>query len=123
MANVVVNIVSIEPKPGRVHEVTYEYTITLNDEECARKASFNLEVELTGVDIRFDDQLGTAIDKHTVNPLPDVCEIKGTKSFPAATNVLNEDWGDDEIRIDLHVTDVLTNDSDVFQSPEFSGNF
>ena len=124
MPTVSVTIKSINPKPGRIHEVTYEYTVQCNDDECARPASFELEVELTGADsFSPDDQLAKAIDSHTVTCDPDTCQITGPRSFPVATKLLDEDWGKDEIRLDLHMMDSLTQNTGTYPSAEFTGNF
>jgi hypothetical protein len=123
MASVDVVILSIEPKPGRVHEVTYKYTITLHDDEIGRKASFDLEVGLTGVDVVWDEELGKGIDKHTVKVPPDTRVVTRTRKFTVASSVLDEDWGRDEIRIDLHVMDSVTKHSTVYSSKVFSGSF
>ena len=122
-----VSILSIEPKPGRLHEVTYEYEIRCSDDECATGTSFTIAVDLTGADSGItlaDDALATGIDSHTVvcNELSG-CVMSGTRSFPAASDTLDEDYGRDEIRIDLQVTNLTTSATATVSSGEFPGNF
>ena len=126
MATITVNSNSISTAAGAagVTNVTYEYTVTCDRQECENEVTLAMCVSLTGLDKWHNDTLGGSMDLHlfTCEENEDgVCTKTVTRTFPVATHVLNEDWGDDEVQLTLWGNDgVGLPDSG---SGEFTGDF
>jgi len=84
--------------------IAYTYEIEPSQADCAGNVSYKMEAELIGVDIIFDDHLGSGLDAHDIvftdrGP----CEKKVVeRSFQTETWRLDEDaFGKDEIQLKL----------------------
>lgn len=118
-----VTIDKIQKAPGGIHHIVYTYTLQCTEEECAVNSSFKFDVNVTGADQWIDDSLAKDVDSFTV-PCGENCQaVEGTRSFPIDTTKLNEDWGRDEIRLDIKGTHTVNNTESNHQSNEFSGYF
>lgn len=105
ISNVTLNLSQTgrQEKLGLV-KVEYTYTLECNKKECLAKTGFDVSVNLVGVDPLLDDNLEYGLDDHDI-----ACEPEGekckpqpyTRSFIIARSLLNEDWGGDEIQLDL----------------------
>ena len=108
MATVTVRSISFLDGKAGVTNVHYDYTIDCTEAECDAGATLALTVSLTGVDKWYNDNLGGSMDLHTVTcerNSEGVCSVSGARTFPVATHVLDEDWGEDEIRLTLWAGD------------------
>ncbi len=104
MASVTVNSISFAKGKAGITNVTYEYTINCDGEdECTEKA-YALTVSLIGDDKWYDDDLGGSMDLHTFT-CDGSCPKTVSRTFPVSTKVLDEDWGDDEVKLVLWVSD------------------
>jgi hypothetical protein len=103
MPIVTVNSISFSKANGGITDVTYEYTIDCNQGEC-NKETYALTVSLVGVDQWWDDDLGGSMDLHKFT-CTGKCPVTITRTFPVSTKVLDEDWGEDEIKLVLWVSD------------------
>jgi hypothetical protein len=93
-----------EQRVLRVVEVTYAYSLH-NRSEAGTKdpgTPFWCTVDILGEDIFTDDLLAVNIDAHSTHCEPDTTE-RVERCFIVAQGVLDEDIGDDEIKLRLRV--------------------
>lgn len=84
--------------------VAYTYVIEPSEADCKGNVTYRMEVELLGVDLIWDDHLGSGLDKHDIvfsDQGP--CEKQVAKrSFQIESWRLDEDaFGKDEIQLKL----------------------
>lgn len=105
MASVTVTFISATPRNdgSGITDITYEYTINCSEEEYQNDTPLAVCVTLIGDDKWYDDTLGGSMDLHPVD-----CSqgsVSGQRTFPVDTDLLDEDWGDDEIILRLWASD------------------
>ena len=122
MATITVGTVTFAPAPGGVSWVNYNYTLQCTDQECALPAGFNMNVSFTGIDKWINDDLATRLDPHVTN-CPANCSANISRSFPVASSELNEDWGQDEVRLNLHSRPTTGGAASTSSSGTVTGNF
>ncbi len=89
----------------RVVDVGYSYTLKNTTDPQLKSADnpFDVEIDILGDDVLIDDILARAVDRHSVQ-----CEASTTqrvkRSLIVAQEVLNEDLGDDEIKLRVRVS-------------------
>lgn len=105
MPTLSVNSVTITKGKAGVSTVEYNYTVQCTDEECEDDTVFALTSALVGVDPYFNDAIGFGFDPHPY-VCPDDCSAQiFNRKFPVATRLVNEDYGKDEVKFTLSITD------------------
>jgi hypothetical protein len=90
----------------KIVDLTYGYTLTCTDVECARTLSFDVSVDILGDDLVGDDLLATAVDRHIVECGATHLEpIEMRRSFVVGQSLLDEDIGTDEIKLRVWARD------------------
>lgn len=90
----------------KIVDLTYGYTLTCTEVECARSISFDISIDILGDDLVRDDLLAAAVDRHIVE-----CEathldpIKMRRNFVVGQSLLDEDVGADEIKLRVWARD------------------
>ena len=89
--------------------ISYGYTLSLSAEEAAEPdepISYRISVDVLGDDLLKDDELALDVDSHSVvtdEQEPQPIEIE--RAFVVGQALLDEDLGDDEIKLRIVVRD------------------
>jgi hypothetical protein len=89
--------------------ISYGYTLSLNPDEAAEAdepLTYRVSVDVLGDDLLKDDELALDVDSHAVvmgeqEPQPITME----RAFMVGQDLLDEDIGDDEIKLRIVVRD------------------
>lgn len=96
---------TVQQRVLRVVEVGYAYTLSY-ETDPGRKASavpFNVEIDILGDDLLSDDLLAAAVDQHSVD-CPADSSVRVARTLTVAQGLLDEDIGDDEIKLRIRLT-------------------
>lgn len=109
MPNITFTAFALAPAPGNIVNVTYTYVLVCTAPECKIGDQITLSVGFTGIDLIRDDNLARGLDPHVVPCRCDEKECVGlpitnTRTFIVGTSLLNEDFGRDEIQLNLTAT-------------------
>jgi len=88
----------------RVVDLGYSYTLTNSVDPDAKDPGtvFQVEIDIIGDDVLSDDLLARAVDQHTVD-CPAGASIETRRELTVAQGLLDEDVGDDEIKLTVRV--------------------
>ncbi len=91
----------------RVVDLGYSYTLTNTVDAPDRSHKdpatiFRVEIDIIGDDVLSDDLLARAVDQHTVE-CPAGTTIATNRELTVAQGLLDEDVGDDEIKLVVRV--------------------
>lgn len=90
----------------KIVDLSYAYTLTCTEVECARAISFDVSVDILGDDLVRDDLLATAVDRHIVECAATHIEpIEMRRKFVVGQSLLDEDVGTDEIKLRVWARD------------------
>lgn len=89
--------------------ISYGYTLSFSSEEAAKAdepISYRISVDVLGDDLLKDDELVLDVDSHSVvADEEDVQPIEMERAFVVGQALLDEDVGDDEIKLRIVVRD------------------
>jgi hypothetical protein len=89
--------------------ISYGYTLSFDADEAAEAdepKSYRISVDVLGDDLIKDDELALDVDSHSVvTGERDVHPIEMERAFVVGQELLNEDVGDDEIKLRIVVRD------------------
>jgi hypothetical protein len=89
--------------------ISYGYTLSLSSEEVAEAEepiSYRISVDVLGDDLLKDDELALDVDSHSVvADEQEVQPIEMERAFVVGQALLDEDVGDDEIKLRIVVRD------------------
>lgn len=102
----------------RVVDVGYSYTLTnpvdasiSTGEKDSAITAFIVEIDIIGDDVLSDDLLARAVDQHKII-CPEGASVATSRQLTVAQGLLDEDVGDDEIKLVVRVTRDNRSDSD-----------
>jgi len=89
----------------RVVNLSYDYELTHSVDPGAQGSThpFQVDIDIIGDDVLSDDILASRVDAHEVN-CPVDATVAISRQFTVAQGVLDEDVGDDEIKVRIRVT-------------------
>ena len=84
--------------------VSYAYTLANTAEPGSKdpETPFNVEIDILGDDLIMDDLLAKSVDRHSIDCAVGAT-VQGTRTLTVAQSLLDEDIGDDEIKLILRV--------------------
>jgi hypothetical protein len=89
--------------------ISYGYTLSVSSEEAAEAdepISYRISVDVLGDDLLKDDELALDVDSHSVvADEQEVQPIEMERAFVVGQALLDEDVGDDEIKLRIVVRD------------------
>lgn len=89
--------------------ISYGYTLSISSEEAAEAdepISYRISVDVLGDDLLKDDELALDVDSHSVvADEQEVQPIEMERAFVVGQALLDEDVGDDEIKLRIVVRD------------------
>ncbi len=88
----------------RVVDVSYSYTLTNRTTQTPTDPNtpFQVEIDILGDDVLTDDLLARAVDSHSIE-CPPGAKVTNSRSITVAQGLLDEDMGDDEIKLTIRV--------------------
>lgn len=122
MANVYNVTLSRKAKPGDISELTVTYKIAFNYFERNLVVRFREYIQLWGADSGFTGADDNLYSHPTGAFFSQNDTLTRTKTFEVANNILDEDWGKDEVYALVKVVPVLPS-VDSEKSNEITGWF
>lgn len=88
----------------RIVGVGYGYAVSFEPGELEEPASFRVSVDILGDDLLKDEKLAVDVDSHVITAEEqDLGPIEMERSFNVGQSLLNEDIGEDEIKLRIVV--------------------
>lgn len=127
ITNVTLTGIAAATPPATGWTISYSYTFTCTPRECAANASFAVNLMIWGEDLFFDDVVsawltlpGAAHPAHRPGTACPPVTMTGTVNY---TGSLNEDWGQDEIYVEISMRPSIGCALARASSNVISGNF
>lgn len=90
----------------RIVGVAYGYALSFEPGELEEPASFRVSVDILGEDLLRDEKLAVDVDSHVVTAEEqDLGPIEVEREFCVGQSLLDEDIGEDEIKLRIVVRD------------------
>lgn len=80
--------------------ISYGYTLSFEADEVTQPESFEVSVDVLGDDLLKDDELALGVDSHVISvDEQEVGPVQTQRSFAVGQQLLDEDVGEDEIKL------------------------
>ncbi len=85
--------------------IIYQYTLNCSGAECDEEKPWQVSVDILGDDVVVDDKLAVDADAHGVVCRRQPGGLRMVRKFVVGQSLLDEDLGDDEIKLTIRVRD------------------